>query len=142
MTITLIDAYQTFLSTSKPFIHIDSEDSYQSTLLELEKILDSTGTTSDYSLTPLVDMLATAIDEYESKDQELMQFISDALKEPKAIVLLKTLIDNYDISHEDLPEIGSASLVSNILDGKKALSTEAIKQLSKRFDLKPSMFLE
>ncbi|WP_391529921.1 type II toxin-antitoxin system HigB family toxin [Photorhabdus akhurstii] len=55
---------------------------------------------------------------------------------------LRVLMDQYRLSYSDLKEeIGSKSLVSQILSGKRSLTIAHIKALSKRFNVRPDLFL-
>ncbi|PQQ42295.1 helix-turn-helix domain-containing protein [Photorhabdus luminescens] len=55
---------------------------------------------------------------------------------------LRVLMDQYRLSYSDLKEeIGSKSLVSQILSGKRSLTIAHIKALSKRFNVRPDIFL-
>ena len=50
-------------------------------------------------------------------------------------------MSQYHLKGEDLKnEIGSKSLVSMILNGKRKLTTEHIQALSNRFNISPSLF--
>ncbi|MDH8436658.1 helix-turn-helix domain-containing protein, partial [Klebsiella variicola] len=61
---------------------------------------------------------------------------------PVGVALLRTLIDQHKLSYSDLKdEIGSKSLVSQILSGQRSLTITHIKALSARFGVKPEWFL-
>ena len=50
-------------------------------------------------------------------------------------------MDEHAIGQTDLPEIGSQSLVSKILNGERQLTLEHIRSLSRRFGVSPAVFL-
>ena len=57
--------------------------------------------------------------------------------------MLRVLIDQHDLTVSDLQdEIGSKSLVSMILSGKRNLTKEHIQRLSQRFHISPSLFFD
>lgn len=72
--------------------------------------------------------LAKQIAYYEQK-----HLAADNSAEAKDI--LAYLIKANGLTQKDLPEIGSQSLVSKILNGERELTLEHIKALSKRFNV-------
>ncbi|MBT00231.1 MAG: transcriptional regulator [Oceanospirillaceae bacterium] len=138
--LAIIDAYQAFMETAQPLINIETQEQYEATLETLEQVLDSAGDTLDDPMNPLIDMLSHAIERYESRDEELLAFIDEAESLPADIALLRTLMSQHRLTGSDLPEIGDKTMVSKVLNGKRTLSRQAIEKLSKRFNLKPSMF--
>ncbi|MCU7921104.1 MAG: transcriptional regulator [Candidatus Thiodiazotropha sp. (ex Dulcina madagascariensis)] len=138
--LALIDAYQTFLHTARSLVVITNEEDHAKALGALEQILESAGDTRDDALNPLINMLSHAIETYESKDEEVMAFVTEAQGLPADIALLRTLMRQYKLTGSDLPEIGGKAMVSKVLKGERALSRAAIEQLSARFGLRPSLF--
>ncbi|MCF6775057.1 helix-turn-helix domain-containing protein [Thiotrichales bacterium 19X7-9] len=58
--------------------------------------------------------------------------------EPREI--LRYLIQEHGLTQSDLPEIGSQSLVSKILNGERELTRTHIDHLCKRFNISPITF--
>jgi HTH-type transcriptional regulator / antitoxin HigA len=57
--------------------------------------------------------------------------------------MLRTLMDQYGLKAADLAkELGSKANVSNILNGRRALTVKHIKALSERFNLPAQAFIE
>ena len=51
-------------------------------------------------------------------------------------------MDQYHLKADDLKnEIGSKSLVSMVISGKRNLTVDHIKSLAKRFSVSPAIFL-
>lgn len=91
---------------------------------------------------PLIDLLAAKIADYEDNSERFAGFNKSVDEMPVGIALLRTLIDQYNLSYSDLKEeIGSKSLVSQILSGQRSLTISHIKALSDRFGVKPQWFL-
>ncbi|EBX8441715.1 helix-turn-helix domain-containing protein [Salmonella enterica subsp. enterica serovar Oranienburg] len=91
---------------------------------------------------PLIDFLASKIAEYEDNSEQFAEFNKSVAEMPVGVALLRTLIDQYKLSYSDLKEeIGSKSLVSQILSGQRSLTITHIKALSARFGVKPEWFL-
>jgi len=140
--LALIDAYQSFMTTAQPFVNLVNEADYSEALDVLEQVLESAGDTLDDPMNPLIDMLSHAIEKYESQDEELMAFVTEAEGIPTDIALLRTLMSQYQLTGSDLPEIGGKAMVSKVLKGERTLNRSAIEQLSARFGLRPSMFFD
>lgn len=90
---------------------------------------------------PLIDFLASKIADYEDNSERFTDFNKAVAEMPVGVALLRTLIDQYKLSYADLKEeIGSKSLVSQILSGQRSLTIAHIKALSARFGVKPEWF--
>lgn len=91
---------------------------------------------------PLIDFLAAKIADFEDSSEQFAEFNKAIAEMPVGVALLRTLIDQYKLSYSDLKnEIGSKSLVSQILSGQRSLTIAHIKALSSRFGVKPEWFL-
>ena len=114
----------------------DSEDDYREALELVEYLIEEDDTN------PLIDFLASRIAEYESNNEKFAEFDKAVAAMPVGVALLRTLIDQHNLTYADLKnEIGSKSLVSQILSGQRSLTISHIKALSARFGVKPEWFL-
>lgn len=138
--LALIDEYQSFMSIAQPLVNITNETDYHTALNALEETLEAASDSADDPFNPLIDMLSHAIEKYETKDDELMAFVTEADGMPTDIALLRTLMRQHELTGSDLPEIGDKTMVSKVLNGKRTLTRSAIEKLSTRFGLRPSMF--
>lgn len=136
----VINAYGIFIDTVWPYVHITNEEDYQESLIMLEKLLESSNDTEDDPMNPLIDLLSLAIERYESNDKQLNIFLEEADGIPKDVALLRAIMSQHGLTGSDFPEIGSKSMVSKVLNGKRILTIDAIKLLCERFQLHPSMF--
>ena len=95
---------------------------------------------SDYrEALALVDYL---IENDEDNSERVAEFNKAVAEMPVGVALLRTLIDQHKLSYADLKEeIGSKSLVSQILSGQRSVTIAHIKALSARFGVKPEWFL-
>ncbi|WP_350303924.1 helix-turn-helix domain-containing protein [Photorhabdus viridis] len=92
---------------------------------------------------PLVDMLTAKIDTYESSAPEFTKFNERIASTQSGIAILRTLMDQYGLNQTDFEdEIGTRSLVSRILKGKRSLTLEAMRKLSVRFGVPVSVFID
>ncbi|SQB80899.1 HTH-type transcriptional regulator ygjM [Escherichia coli] len=114
----------------------DSEDDYREALELVEYLIEEDDTN------PLIDFLASRIAEYENNNEKFAEFDKAVAAMPVGVALLRTLIDQHNLTYADLKnEIGSKSLVSQILSGQRSLTISHIKALSARFGVKPEWFL-
>lgn len=87
----------------------------------------------DERVTSLLKLIAENIDAYETRYYPT--------KSPSPVEMLEFFMEEHGLGQGDLPEIGSQSLVSKILNGERQLTVEHIKQLSKRFHVSPAVFV-
>ncbi|POP43890.1 transcriptional regulator [Superficieibacter electus] len=91
---------------------------------------------------PLFELLARKINDYENHAPEFAEFNRRLESTPPGVAMLRTLMDQYGLKAADLAnELGSKSNISNILNGRRALTVKHIKALSERFNLPPEAFI-
>lgn len=89
----------------------------------------------------LIEALGNVIDRYENERIEFVYLNLRQVDIDPAIATLKTLMDQHGLSVSDFgAEIGKKSMVSQVLAGKRSLSCENIKKLTKRFSINPALF--
>ena len=83
----------------------------------------------------LADLLTLLIEDFEEKRYPL--------KSASPIQVLSELMEANGLKQTDLVDVfGSPSIVSEVLHGKRQLSKEHIRNLSKRFHVSPELFFE
>lgn len=120
-----------------PFItEIRSEKDYQDALLLMDDLMD------DYDEnTLLIDLLAASIERWEDNDVAFEEFNKLNSEDDPALSILRLLMDQYQLGVSDIPEIGSKSLVSKILNNRdRKLTRQHIEALSQRFGISPALF--
>ena len=120
-----------------PYLNeITCVDEYEQALELVEALFD------DYESNRfLIDVLSLRVAEWESKADEFKSFNEDLAKLESGVPLLTILIEQYQLKMADLKdEIGSKSLISQILHGKRSLTKQHIEKLSQRFHLSPAAF--
>ena len=81
----------------------------------------------------LADLLNLLIEDFEEKHY--------ALKPADPVTVFKELIEANGLKQKDLTDIfGTPSIVSEVLSGKRKLTTEHIRKLSRRFHVSPEIF--
>ena len=88
---------------------------------------------------PLLDLVCAKITAWEESAPE---FDAMAQAMPGGIAVIRTLMDQYGLTLADLPEIGSKSMVSRVLSGKRKLTLEHAKKLATRFGISPALFID
>ena len=110
-----------------------SEEEYDQLVNFLDRVLDEVEDNENHPLASLVDTIGTLIEAY---DNEHYPF-----SEGNPIEALKYLMEEHNLTQNDLPEIGTQGVVSEILSGKRSLNIRQIYSLSERFNLSPETFL-
>ncbi|AKA15712.1 hypothetical protein OD808_19230 [Aeromonas veronii] len=121
-----------------PYIaHINNQNEYERALELIDKLVDDYDTNKQ-----LIELLATSIERWENGTDEFTDFNKALACVEPGIAVLKTLMSQYRLGVADLPELGSKSNVSKLLnsaEGKK-LTRQHIEALSKRFAVSPALF--
>ncbi len=89
------------------------------------------------TLTPaekeLSELLTLLIEDFESRRYRLPR--------AKPLDALQFLMEQHNLKQKDLVDVfGTASVVSEVLSGKRELSKEHIRRLSERFHVSPEVF--
>lgn len=129
-----------FAQTAAPYLRIEDKAHYEETLVLLEALLQEAEDSLDDPINAIIDMLSHSIEAYENTDKALVEFESRAMQQPTDLAVIRLLMDQYKLGTNDLPEIGSKSMVSRVLSGERALNKKHIKALSERFNINPGLF--
>jgi len=117
-------------------VEITDDDEYEKALALMDELIDD----HDDHLV-LIQLLSTSIDRWESNSPAFAQFNKRVSGVDPAVSLLRLLMDHHELGVADLPEIGSKSLVSKILNERDRQLTRAhIDALSRRFKISPALF--
>ena len=110
---------------------ITSEPQHREYLAVLEKLASKERPTSDEE--KYAEVLITLIEAYEEEHH--------AIPEASPVEVLRALIEANGLRQKDLvPSLGTESIVSEVLSGKRELNKGQIEKLSKRFQVSPSVF--
>lgn len=121
-------------AVSKVVSTINTERQYNRAVKMLDQLIDEVNEKKDPVKESLIDTLGTLIKDYEDRN----------IGEPKGdpIGVLKFLLEEHGLTQNDLKEIGSQGVVSEILNRKRQLNLRQIVALSKKFSVSPSVFIE
>jgi HTH-type transcriptional regulator / antitoxin HigA len=129
-TATSRPEYADLLARTLPSV-IHSERENERYLAMLEE-LDEKGKLSAAEQR-LAELLTLLIEDFEEKVY--------TLKAAKPIDMLIELMEANGLKQKDLVDVfGTPSIVSEVLNGKRGLTIEHIKKLSRRFHISPEVF--
>jgi HTH-type transcriptional regulator/antitoxin HigA len=134
------DACHSFAQAAAPYFHITDNEHYEEALELVENLLEEAEDSPTDPLNAVIEMLSNAIEAYENEDEELTAFEKQAMDQPADLAMLRLLMDQHGLGTADLPEIGSKSMVSRVLSGKRSLTKKHIQALSERFGINPGLF--
>src|SRR5258708_6627506 len=98
-------------------------EQYVSALLELDRRNQLTAAEKNFG-----ELLTLLIEAYEEKHH--------SVRSASPVEVLQELLSANNLRQKDLvPQLGSESIVSEILSGKRELNKNHIEKLSKRFDV-------
>lgn len=112
---------------------IQDEAQYESILAFTESLA---GTLPDEAGDPrwgLVELLTTRIHEYENR-------VHPWPDNSTPVSRLKYLMAEHGLSQKDLPEVGSQSVISDVLCGKRKINLRQAKALAGRFHVPMDVF--
>jgi len=138
---TLTHSFLGFASEASNILHIKTEQDYQDALETIEHLFTEVKDTTDDPLNDLIELVSKSIEKYEAALEEVIAFDKEANNTNQEISVLRVLMSQHHLTLVDFKdEIGSKSLVSMILNGKRNLTKEHIAKISKRFNLDPAAF--
>jgi HTH-type transcriptional regulator/antitoxin HigA len=129
MTVTAIEKYTLHdLPAPKVIASEAQHDQYVSALLELERRKHLTSPERSYA-----ELLTLLIEAYEEEHYPI--------RGASPVEVLRELVTANNLRQKDLTsELGSESIVSEILSGKRELNKRHIEKLSARFNVSPAVF--
>jgi HTH-type transcriptional regulator / antitoxin HigA len=111
-------------------IHTEAEN--ERCTVVLEGLLRKKGRTSEEDR--LAELLTLLIEEFEEREYEFPRKATPA-------DILRHLMDEHGLRQRDLLDVfGTASVISEVLKGKRELSKAHIARLSERFHVSPALF--
>lgn len=124
--------YAALLSSTLPAV-IRSEAENERCIRRLEE-LDRKGSRMSAAERRMADLLTLLIEDFEDKHY--------VLKAASPVEVLQELMLANDLKQKDLIDVfGTPSIVSEVLNGKRQLTTEHIRRLSRRFHVSPEVFI-
>jgi len=117
-------------------IEIKNDKEYQQALALMDELIE------DYdNQRPLIELLSASIERWENTAEEFNEF-NLRISKLDDVATLKLIMEQHGLGIADLPEVGSKTLISKILNHKRNLTRNHIEALSKRFGLSPALFFD
>lgn len=112
---------------------IDSESDYRRARQAFDELTDEVGGHERHPRAGLMDTLATLVHAWEERHHPV----------PKAAPrkVLAFLMEEHGLKQQELKEVGTQGIVSEILAGKRELNVRQIRKLAQRFGVSPAVFV-
>lgn len=112
----------------------ESEDDYDALVAALDELLELIGDDEEHPLASLASHMGDLIEEYDDTHRPM--------PEVRSADMLRHLMQWHGLDQSSLPEVGTQSVISEILNGKRRLNVRQIKALTQRFGLPADLFLD
>jgi HTH-type transcriptional regulator/antitoxin HigA len=116
-----------------PLLSIRNQREYDAAVKRLNQVLDQIGDNENHPLYSFLDTLGTLIHAYEAEHYPL--------PDVTGVEVLRYLMDEHGLTQSDLPELGSQGVVSEILNGKRALNVRHLRLLAQKFNVSSAVFI-
>lgn len=110
-----------------------TEEQYQQRVALLNELLNEVGEDESHPWISLTDTLGVLIHAYE------LEHYAPPTASP--VEVLHSLMADHHLDPCDLPELGKAAEVIEILKGERSLNLPQIQMLSQRFRVSPAVFI-
>jgi HTH-type transcriptional regulator/antitoxin HigA len=109
-------------------------NNYDTLLSNLEVAMELNRERNSNILRELIDSMSNAALNYQKAQATQI--------EGSGLDALRYLVKLHGVRQCELPEIGSQGVVSEVLNGKRALTLRHVRGLAKRFKVSPSTFID
>ncbi|WPP01415.1 helix-turn-helix domain-containing protein [Pseudomonas sp. HR96] len=117
-----------------PLLSPPTNEIQYNTLVEaLDEIQAISGYDCGHPLDGLADAIALLIEAYDLR--------THPMRRASGIEVLRSFMEEHQLTQGDLPELGNQSTVSQLLAGKRKLSVRQVQDLAKRFGVTAETFL-
>ena len=110
-----------------------SEANYDTLAEALDELLDIVGEDESHPLRGLVDLIGDWIEAYDLEHRPMPV--------ASGVDVLRALMREHGLNQSDLPGVGTRSVVSEILSGKRKLNLRQIRWLTERFGVTVETFI-
>jgi len=118
----------------EPVLSISDEAEYEAAMARVDALIDEGALNPEHPLHSLLNVLGTLIHAYEERHHPMPAISS--------VQMLRFLMEQHGLKQTDLPEIGTQSVVSEILRGKRTLNVRQIARLAARFHVPADVFMD
>ncbi len=129
-----LKAWESFINSSNGLLHsIKNENHYNQVANFLDTLLEEAQHSNSESLNSLIDYVTSLIQAFDQTNTEL--------PEATPAEVLSYLMNEQQLKQSDLSHIIPQSVLSQILNGKRQLTTKHIKDLANYFKISTASFL-
>ncbi len=120
------------LASELPLARINSRKQYDRAVKALEYLADLVNDDSHHPLAGLLEIFEVLVEDYDRIHHQISSI--------SGVELLRNLMLEQGLKQNDLAEIGSQGVVSEILSGKRRLNKRHAALLADRFSLPEELF--
>lgn len=106
---------------------------YDKMVSYLNLLIDKVGEDPRHPLASLLETIGTLIEVYEERS------VPEPTGDPVSV--LKMLMEEHGLKQNDMKDIGSQGVISEVLNGKRKLNARQIQALAEKFNVSPAVFL-
>ena len=110
----------------------EDEDDYDALVSAIDELLEITGDDESHPLMSLVDIMGDWIEEWDRTHHPMAKASGEEV--------LGYMMREHGLTQSDLPGVGTQSVVSEILSGKRKLNLRQIRWLAERFNVPIDVF--
>jgi len=111
-----------------------NDTEYDAAVAELNRLLDEVGENTKDPRYRLIETLSALVEAYDDEHHEVPDI--------SGVEMLRYLMEEHNLVQADLAaELGSQSVASEVLSGKRELNVRQIRKLAERFHVGPAAFL-
>lgn len=112
----------------------ESEADYDALVEALDELLELIGDDEEHPLASLAAHMGDLLEAYDEAHRPM--------PDVRGAEMLRYLMQWHGLDQSGLPEVGTQSVISEILAGKRRLNVRQIKALTQRFSLPADLFLD
>ena len=110
-----------------------TEADYDEMVAALDQLTDMIGEDESHPLMSLVDIIGDWVEAYDLEHRPMPKV--------SGVEVLRSVMQEHSLTQSDLPGVGTQSVVSEILSGKRQLNVRQIRWLADYFKVPVDMFI-
>ncbi|KMN11488.1 helix-turn-helix domain-containing protein [Pseudomonas helleri] len=110
-----------------------NEADYDQLVEALDELTDRIGDDESHPLMSLVDIIGDWVEAYDLEHRPMPKV--------SGVDVLRSVMQEHGLNQSDLPGVGTQSVVSEILSGKRQLNVRQIRWLADHFKVPVEMFI-
>lgn len=111
----------------------ENEADYDRLVEALDELTDRIGDDESHPLMSLVDIIGDWVEAYDLEHRPMPKV--------SGVDVLRSVMQEHGLNQSDLPGVGTQSVVSEILSGKRQLNVRQIRWLADHFKVPVEMFI-